>query len=40
MLLNEEEADDGGATATPQRQFAQQDADIIRQLMEEEKGRR
>lgn len=40
MLLNEEEADDGGATATLQRQFAQQDADIIRQLMEEEKGRR
>ncbi|GJN74238.1 hypothetical protein PLICBS_008329 [Purpureocillium lilacinum] len=40
MLLNEEEADDGGATATLQRQFAQQDADIIRELMEEEKGRR
>ncbi|UNI20208.1 hypothetical protein JDV02_006318 [Purpureocillium takamizusanense] len=40
MLLNEDEADDGGATATLQRQFAQQDAELIRQLMEEEKGRR
>ncbi|KAJ6439623.1 zinc finger domain-containing protein [Purpureocillium lavendulum] len=38
MLVNDGEANDG-ATATLQQQFAQEDADIIRQLMEEERDR-
>ncbi|KND94482.1 hypothetical protein TOPH_00897 [Tolypocladium ophioglossoides CBS 100239] len=39
LLLNEEDSDDD-TRAVLQQKFAQQDADIIWQLMEEEKGRR
>lgn len=39
LLLSDEEAKDS-ARAVLQQRLAQQDADMIRQLMEEEKGRR
>ena len=39
LLLDEEESDDG-TRAILQQKFAQEDATMIRQLIEEEKGRR
>ena len=39
ILLNEEDSDDG-TRAVLQQKFAQEDADVVRQLMDEEKGRR
>ncbi|PHH92894.1 hypothetical protein CDD83_4037 [Cordyceps sp. RAO-2017] len=39
LLLGEDESGQDGAGAALRQQFAQQDVDVIRQLMEEEKGR-